>query len=447
MGEKIFGTDGIRGRANKEPITAEVALRVGMAAGLHFRKSEERCRVVIGKDTRLSGYMLEPAITAGFASVGMDPILVGPLPTPAVAMLTRSLRAAVGVMITASHNPHQDNGIKIFGPDGYKLSDQVTAAIERRMAADMRSHLAVPHELGRARRLDDAQGRYVEYVKQSFPKELRLDGLKIVVDCANGAAYRVAPEILWELGADVISVGDQPNGLNINENCGSTCAKTLRSRVLLEEADFGIAFDGDADRLLVCDENGAIVDGDQIISLIARQWLHKDILKGGGVAVTVMSNLGLEKYLSSLGLALDRTPVGDRHVAACMRDRGFNLGGEQSGHIILGEHGTTGDGLVTGLQVLAAIVEAGRATSDVCRVFEPLPQVAQSVGFNGSSPLQDVSVRKAIAAAEDRLRGMGRLLVRKSGTEPMIRIMAEGEDQKLVGDVVNDIAETLRAAA
>jgi len=350
-------------------------------------------------------------------------------------------------MITASHNPHQDNGIKIFGPDGYKLSDKVTAAIERRMAADMRPDLAVPNELGRARRLDDAQGRYVEYVKQSFPKELRLDGLKIVVDCANGAAYRVAPEILWELGADVISVGDQPNGLNINENCGSTCAKTLRSQVLLQEADFGIAFDGDADRILVCDENGGIVDGDQIIGLIARQWLHKDILKGGGVAVTVMSNLGLEKYLASLGLALVRTPVGDRHVAACMRDRGFNLGGEQSGHIILGEHGTTGDGLVAGLQVLAAIVEAGRATSDVCRVFEPLPQVAQSVGFNGSSPLKDVSVRQAIATAEDRLRGMGRLLVRKSGTEPMIRIMAEGEDQKLVGDVVNDIAETLRAAA
>jgi phosphoglucosamine mutase len=446
MTRKLFGTDGIRGTANTEPMTAETALRVGMAAGSYFIRGQHRHRVVIGKDTRLSGYMLEPALTAGFVSMGMDVILVGPMPTPAVALLTRSLRADLGVMISASHNPYQDNGIKLFGPDAYKLSDEVEAEIEKRMNGVANGDMAAPARLGRAKRLDDAQGRYTEYVKQTFPRGLRLDGLKIVVDCANGAAYKVAPEVLWELGAEVTPVAVQPDGFNINKGCGSTAPEILCSQVVAHGADIGIALDGDADRVVISDEHGSLIDGDQIMALVARHWAETGQLSGGGVVATVMSNLGLERFLGGLDLTLERTQVGDRYVVDYMRQHGFNVGGEQSGHIVLADHGTTGDGLVASLQVLATLVRVERPASEVCRLFEPLPQLLRNVSFTGEAPLQAQDVRDAIADGERRLGDSGRLLIRPSGTEPLVRIMAEGEDEHLVGSVVDDIAGVIEQA-
>ena len=447
MTRKYFGTDGIRGTANTEPMTAEVALRVGMAAGAEFISGDHRHRVVIGKDTRLSGYMLEPALTSGFISVGMDVILAGPLPTPAIAMLTRSLRADLGVMLSASHNPYQDNGIKFFGPDGYKLSDRVEAAIEARMENGVGAHLAAPDHLGRARRLDDVVGRYTEYVKQTFPRGLSLDGLKVVVDCANGAAYKVAPEVLWELGAEVIPVGVEPDGFNINRGCGSTDTAYMREQVVAHGAHLGLALDGDADRLLVADETGQLVDGDQIMATIAERWARTGALRGGGVVATVMSNLGLEKHLEGQGLELIRTQVGDRYVVERMRSDGYNLGGEQSGHIVLGDFATTGDGLVAALQVLAAVVEEGAPASSVCRRFEPFPQLLKNVRVNGGDAMADARVQGAIADGEARLGSGGRLLIRKSGTEPVVRVMAEGEDEGLIGAVVGEIADAIAEAA
>jgi len=448
MRRKFFGTDGIRGEANREPMTAETALRVGMGAGAYFKSGTHRHRAVIGKDTRLSGYLLEPALTAGFISVGMDVILAGPMPTPAVAMLTRSLRADVGVMISASHNPYQDNGIKLFNRDGFKLSDEAEAEIELLMTGDMTDSMAAAGALGRARRLDDAIGRYVEHVKQTFPRGLRLDGLKIVIDCANGAAYKVAPEILWELGAEVHAIGVKPDGININKDCGSTHLDAMRDEVKARGADIGIALDGDADRVLIVDEKGDFIDGDQIMGLIAARQAGEGLLRGGGVVATVMSNLGLERYLEGRGLSLQRTPVGDRYVVEHMRDHGFNVGGEQSGHIVLGDHATTGDGLVAALQVLAAVVSEGRPAGEVCRVFDPLPQILKNVRFKrGGEPLGAASVKAAIASAEERLEGTGRLLIRKSGTEPLIRVMAEGEDETLIGEIVEELVGVISDAA
>ncbi len=447
MTRKLFGTDGIRGTANRGNMTAETALSVGMAAAAHFLKGDHRHRVVIGKDTRLSGYMIEPALTAGFVSMGMDVVLVGPLPTPAIAMLTRSLRADLGVMISASHNPFEDNGIKLFGPDGYKLSDADEVEIEAHMENGSVDKLAPPSRLGRARRLDDARGRYNEFVKQTFPKGLRLDGLKVAVDCANGAAYKVAPEVLWELGAEVVTVGVAPDGFNINKNCGSTDTDAMCSQTATHNADVGLALDGDADRLIVADETGALVDGDQIMALIAKHWADDGTLKGGGIVSTLMSNLGLERYLEKLGLGMVRTQVGDRYVVEHMRQHGYNLGGEQSGHIILGDYSTTGDGLIAALQVLAVIVATGKPASEVCRLFEPLPQLLRNVSFNGGRPLDEKAVKDAISAGERRLGESGRLLIRPSGTEPLIRVMAEGEDEALVAAVVGDIASTIERAA
>ena len=446
MTRKLFGTDGIRGTANTEPMTAETGLRVGMAAGIHFMRGNHRHRVVIGKDTRLSGYMLEPALCAGFVAAGMDPILVGPMPTPAVAMLTRSLRADLGVMISASHNPYMDNGIKLFGPDGFKLSDRVEGEIEARMAQDLANQLAGPADLGRALRLDDAEGRYNEFVKRAFPRGVTLEGLKIVVDCANGAAYKVAPKVLWELGADVIPIGTAPDGFNINQGCGSTDPEFMCAQVVAHGAGLGIALDGDADRLLIADENGAIIDGDQIMGAIAASWAAEGRLKGGGLVATVMSNLALERYLTQLGLKLERTQVGDRYVVEAMRRGDFNLGGEQSGHIILSDYSTTGDGLLAALQLLAVIVREQKPASEVCRVFQPMPQLLRSVGINGRDPLGDGAVKKAIQDGEGRLAESGRLLIRKSGTEPLIRVMAEGEDAGLIGSVVDNIVGEIERA-
>jgi phosphoglucosamine mutase len=443
---RLFGTDGIRGKANTDPMTAGTALRLGQAAGLMFARGKHRHLVVIGKDTRLSGYMIEPALTAGFIGAGMDVTLVGPLPTPAIAMLTRSLRADLGVMISASHNPYEDNGIKLFGPDGFKLSDQTEAEIEGLMDDGFADRLAAPAALGRASRLDDAAGRYIEAAKASFPRGLRLDGLKIVVDCAHGAAYRVAPTILWELGATVVPVGVSPDGFNINRGCGSTVPEYLCAQVVEHGAHLGIALDGDADRLLVADERGKLIDGDQILALIARSWTDSGRLRGKGVVATVMSNLGLERHLASQGLAMHRTNVGDRYVVERMREAGMNLGGEQSGHIILSDFATTGDGLLAALQVLAVIVTQGRSASDVCSVFTPLPQRLKNVRYNGISPLRDKRIQQAVAAAEAVLNGSGRLLIRESGTEPMIRVMAEAEDEVLVGKVVDELSETIAAA-
>ena len=434
----MFGTDGVRGLANTEPITPQTVLRLAMAVGQRFRRGDHRHLVVIGKDTRLSGYMLEPALTAGFVSMGMDVVLVGPLPTPALAVLTRSLRADLGVVISASHNPYYDNGIKLFGPDGYKLSDDEEAEIERLME-DASLDPAESGDLGRARRLDDAQGRYIEYVKQTFPRGLRLDGLRIVVDCANGAAYKVAPTVLWELGADVLPIGVDPDGTNINRNCGATEPDMISERVVSAGADLGIAFDGDADRVIISDEHGRIVDGDQLMALIATQMHESGRLLGGGVVATVMSNLGLERYLDGLGLSLVRTAVGDRYVVERMRDDGYNVGGEQSGHIILSDYGTTGDGLIAALQALAALIVRDGAASEVLNVFESLPQIQRNVRFAGGAPLEDRAVRDAIAAGETQLGTDGRLVIRKSGTEPVIRVMAQGDDETLVGDVVQDI--------
>jgi len=446
MTRKFFGTDGIRGTTNSEPMTAETALRVGQAAGAHFLRGDHRHRVVIGKDTRLSGYMMESAMVAGFTSVGMDVVLLGPMPTPAVAMLTRSMRADLGVMISASHNPFADNGIKLFGPDGYKLSDEAEGAIEKRLGQGPR--LAKSEMIGRARRIDDARGRYVQFAKDTFPEHLRLDGLKVVVDCANGAAYHVAPDALWELGAEVVPLGITPDGLNINDRCGSTHPELMQETVVASGADIGLALDGDADRLLVSDEKGQLVDGDQLMALIALGLHGRGQLKGDAVVATVMSNLGLERKLGDAGLKLLRTKVGDRYVLEEMRAKGCNVGGEQSGHIILADHATTGDGLVAGLQVLAALVEAKTPASALLRQFEPLPQLLKNVRFNGGAePLEADSVRKRIAAAEAELEGKGRLVIRKSGTEPLIRVMAEGDDPALVERVVDDICEAVRTAA
>jgi len=446
MTRKFFGTDGIRGTTNIEPMTAETALRVGQAAGTHFLRGDHRHRVVIGKDTRLSGYMMESAMVAGFTSVGMDVVLLGPMPTPAVAMLTRSMRADLGVMISASHNPFADNGIKLFGPDGYKLSDKAEAAIEKRL--EERPRFAKSDMIGRARRIDDARGRYIHFAKATFPENLRLDGLKVVIDCANGAAYHVAPEALWELGAEVIPLGVTPNGLNINDKCGSTYPQLLQETVVASGADIGLALDGDADRLIVTDEKGRMVDGDQLMALIGLGLHRRGELKGDAVVATVMSNLGLERKFADAGLKLHRTKVGDRYVLQGMREFGCNVGGEQSGHIILSDHATTGDGLVAGLQVLAALVEANKPASEILRQFEPLPQLLKNVRFNGGAePLEIDSVRRRIAAAEAELEGKGRLVIRKSGTEPLIRVMAEGDDPALVERVVDDICEAVQSAA
>ncbi|MBI4967851.1 MAG: phosphoglucosamine mutase [Rhodospirillales bacterium] len=451
MTRKLFGTDGVRGTANAEPMTAETALRIGMAAGSHFIRGDHRHVAVIGKDTRLSGYLLEPALTAGFVAVGMDVVLVGPLPTPAVAMLTRSLRADLGVVISASHNPYQDNGIKLFGPDGYKLSDEVELEIETKLDNGLEQFRVGPDKLGRARRLDDALGRYIEYVKNTFPRHLRLDGLKIVVDCANGAAYRVAPTVLWELGAEVVKLGVDPDGLNINKGCGSLAVDALCAAVVTHGADLGLALDGDADRVVMCDEHGQIVDGDQVMALIASLWHKQGRLKGDTVVATVMSNLGLEKYLAQMGVALLRTPVGDRYVVERMRADGFNLGGEQSGHIVLSDTSTTGDGLVAGLQVLAALVESGQPASRVLRLFEPYPQKLVNIrlpeGTSAASLLDSDPVKRAIAAAERSLAQSGRLLIRKSGTEPLIRVMVECAEAVQVESIANDVAGAVKKAA
>ncbi len=450
MSKKLFGTDGIRGTANQHPMTAETALHVGQAAALQFTRGDHRHRVVIGKDTRLSGYMLETALTAGFVSCGMDVILIGPMPTPAVAMLTRSLRADLGVMISASHNPFEDNGIKIFGPDGYKMSDAVEAEIEARIVGGMAGELAPPAEIGQARRMDDAHGRYTEFVKQTFPRRKTLDGIKVVVDCANGAAYKVAPEVLWELGADVIEMGVDPDGYNINLNCGSTAPERMAAEVVATGADLGIALDGDADRVMVCDEKGNVVDGDQLMALIATGMKTAGSLEGGAVVATVMSNLGLETYLEGIGIGLHRAPVGDRYVVEAMVEMGCNIGGEQSGHIVMGNYSTTGDGLMAGLQVLAQLAaakESDRKASEICRLFEPLPQLLENVRFEGASPLDRDDVKAAIGVAEERLKGNGRLLIRMSGTEPLVRVMAEGKDATLVKSVVGDLAELIERAS
>lgn len=442
-----FGTDGIRGQANKHPMTAEVALRVGLAAGKLFRSQDERRHlVVIGKDTRLSGYMIEPALVAGLTSVGLDVRLFGPLPTPAVAMMTRSMRADLGIMISASHNNFADNGIKLFGPDGYKLSDEQELKIEALMDEGLQEGLAAPRELGRVKRIDDAQARYVEIVKATFPRHRNLSGLRIVIDCANGAAYKVAPTALYELGAEVISLGVSPDGTNINEECGSTHPEAMAKMVREYRADIGIALDGDADRLVICDEKGVVVDGDQIMAIIAGSLAKAGSLKGGGVVATVMSNLGLERCLNAQGLALERTAVGDRYVMQRMREGGFNVGGEQSGHLILSDFSTTGDGLIAALQVLAVMIETGQPMSALGRQFEPVPQLLENVRFAGGKPLEAKTVKEAIADGEAQLNGSGRIVVRASGTEPLIRIMAEGDDPALVKKVVKSIAGAVKAA-
>ena len=446
MTRKFFGTDGIRGLTNSEPMTAETALRVGQAAGAHFLRGDHRHRVVIGKDTRLSGYMMESALVAGFTSVGMDVVLVGPMPTPAVAMLTKSMRADLGVMISASHNPYRDNGIKLFGPDGYKLSDAGELAIERRLEKEPK--LAKAEDIGRAKRIDDASGRYVHFAKSTFPERLRLDGVKVVIDCANGAAYKVAPEALWELGAEVIKIGVEPNGLNINKDCGSTSPEDLIRKVNEVRADIGIALDGDADRVVIVDETGRIIDGDQLMAVIAESWLKRGRLAGGGIVATVMSYLGLERYLEGLELGLARTPVGDRYVVEHMRQHGYNVGGEQSGHIVLSDYSTTGDGLVTALQILAVVAQSGKPVSEICNRFEPLPQILKNVRYkNGGQPLDNVAVRRAIDTGKSKLGKAGRLVIRPSGTEPVIRVMAEGDDEKLIKTVVSDIVHALTDAA
>jgi phosphoglucosamine mutase len=446
MRRRLFGTDGIRGTANSEPMTPETALKVAMAVGECFHNGQHKHLVVIGKDTRLSGYMLEPALTAGFVTMGMDVVLVGPLPTPAIAMLTRSLRADLGVVLSASHNPYGDNGIKLFGRDGRKLSDEFELKIEAHLDKGP-GRRAAPSELGRVKRLDDAGGRYIEFVKQSFPRGLRLDGLRIVVDCAHGAAYKVAPTVFWELGAEVFSLGVAPDGLNINRECGALAPEQMRREVLARRADIGVALDGDADRLVIADERGMIRDGDQMIALIATAMAKSGRLAGGAVVATVMSNLGLERFLAGQGIALHRTTVGDRYVFEKMQSLGCNLGGEPSGHIILSDYATTGDGLIAALQVLASIVETGKRASEVCRLFTPVPQLLRNVRYGDGQPLESAAVQRAIAAAEARLGGGGRLVIRKSGTEPVIRVMAEGEDEERVEAVVQEVCAAILAAA
>jgi phosphoglucosamine mutase len=444
MSRHLFGTDGVRGRANSEPMTAEIAMRIGMAAGQVFNRGDHRHRVVIGKDTRLSGYMIEQAMTAGFLSVGMDVLLLGPVPTPAVGFLTRSMRADVGVMISASHNPYEDNGIKLFGPDGFKLSDAVEAQIEGLVATPRDIRLASSNLIGRAKRIDDADGRYIEAVKASVRGNLDLAGLKIVVDCANGAAYKVAPTVLWELGAEVIPMAVSPDGFNINGNCGSTYPQVLQEHVVMHGADIGLALDGDADRVVLACEHGRLIDGDQLMATIADHWAKDGRLAGGGVVATVMSNLGLERYLGERKLSLVRAAVGDRYVLERMRADGYNLGGEQSGHIIMTDHATTGDGLMAALQALAAMLKTGKPASETFRAFDPVPQLLKNVRVgDASAALADASVTRAIADAEARLGTAGRILVRKSGTEPLIRVMAEGDDSDLVRSVVDQIIEAI----
>jgi phosphoglucosamine mutase len=443
---RYFGTDGIRGRANAFPMTPDVALRVGMAVGLHYRNGH-RQRVVIGKDTRLSGYMIENALVAGFTAVGVDVFLLGPLPTPAVAMLTRSLRADYGVMISASHNPFGDNGIKLFGPDGFKLSDEAESKIESLIDSDMSRKLAKDDELGRAKRIDVAIGRYVEAAKRTLPRDMSFDGLRVVIDCANGAGYRAAPMALEELGAEVIALGVEPDGFNINREVGSTAPAALMQKVHEVRADLGIALDGDADRVVLVDEKGRIVDGDQLMAVVASFWSDEGRLAGNGIVATVMSNLGLERFLTERGLTLHRTPVGDRYVSEYMRENGYNVGGEQSGHIILSDFTTTGDGLIAALQVLAVIRRDGRPASEVCRCFEPVPQVMRNFRFKGGVPLENDAVKRAIAEAQVKLNGSGRLVIRPSGTEPVIRVMGEGDNADLLETVVNDIVEVLGQAA
>lgn len=444
---KLFGTDGIRGRANQEPMTAATALKVAMAAASLFRRGEHRHRVVIGKDTRLSGYMLEPALVAGFISKGMDVILLGPLPTPAVAMLTKSLRADFGVMISASHNPYEDNGIKIFGPDGFKLSDAIEVKIEKLVADGADEDLASSPNLGKASRLEDAIGRYVEYVKATFPQGLRLDGMKIVVDCANGAAYKAAPAILWELGAEVVPIAVQPDGKNINLKCGATCPQLVQEAVLMHQADVGISLDGDSDRVIMVDEKGRKIDGDLLMGLIAQYWKKSGKLKGKAIVSTVMSNLGLERFLAEQDIKLKRTAVGDRYVMEEMRKSGCNVGGEQSGHIILSDYCSTGDALIAALQVLAVIRECDKPASKVCDLFDIVPQLLVNVKASGEV-LNDAQVKKAIKEAEGKLcNGKGRLVIRKSGTEPLVRIMAEGDSEKLIKRIADDLAAVIKKAA
>ena len=453
MGRSLFGTDGIRGVANRHPMTADVALALGKAAGALFRRGDHRHRVVIGKDTRLSGYLLEPALTAGFISSGMDVMLTGPMPTPAVAFLTRSLRADIGVMISASHNPYHDNGIKLFGPDGYKLSDELEAEIERLIAANGSGGLAAPDALGRAQRIEDARGRYIESLKSSFPKGLTLDGLRIVVDAAHGAAYHIAPDLFWELGAEVIRLGTAPTGLNINQEGGSTHPEAVQSAVLQHGASLGVALDGDADRLVLVDEQGRVIDGDQVLATIAQHWRADGRLRGGAIAATLMSNMALELFLGQLGLGLRRTAVGDRYVVERMRADGLNVGGEQSGHIVLADHATTGDGLLAALQVLAVMVQAGRPISEVARPFTPLPQRLENIRTAGQVDLAAPELARALERERRRLQGRGRLLVRPSGTEPLIRVMVEADDEALLRDVLGSVrtlivrhVEAVRAA-
>jgi phosphoglucosamine mutase len=442
MKRNYFGTDGIRGKAN-EKITPELALKIGQAAGLIFCRGEGRSRVIIGKDTRLSGYMIEYALVAGFTSVGMDPLLLGPMPTPAVAMLTRSMRADAGVMISASHNAYEDNGIKLFGPDGHKLSDDIEMEIERLLDSDLAQKLAAPHELGRARRVDDVRARYIEFAKRTLPRNMTFEGLRIVIDCANGAAYKVAPEVLWELGAEVIAIGVEPDGFNINRDVGSTSPLALSKKVRELRADVGVALDGDADRVIMVDELGHSIDGDQLMAVVAESWREQGQLAKPGVVATVMSNLGLERHLASLGLKLERTAVGDRYVIERMRQEGYNVGGEQSGHLILSDFSTTGDGLVTALQILATVKNRGRPISDVCRRFEPLPQILRNVRAQ-KHQLEKTAVVTAIDEARSRLGAGGRLIVRASGTEPVIRIMGEGDDAELVEKLVAEICGALK---
>jgi len=446
MSRKYFGTDGIRGRANGV-ITPELALKVGQAAGLLFQRGDHRHRVVIGKDTRLSGYMIETALIAGFTSVGMDVLQLGPMPTPAVAMLTRSMRADLGVMISASHNPFEDNGIKLFGPDGFKLNDDVERSIEALIDGEMHKRLSGSRDLGRAKRIESVHARYIEFAKRSLPRNVTLDGLRIVVDCANGAAYRVAPETLWELGAEVIAIGVEPDGFNINQDVGSTAPAALAAKVRELRADIGIALDGDADRVLIVDEKGQVVDGDQLMAVVARSWKEDDRLTQPGLVATIMSNLGLERYLGGIGLTLARTAVGDRYVLEHMREHGYNLGGEQSGHIIMSDYATTGDGLVAALQLLSVVKRSDRPVSEVCHCFDPLPQILRNVRYRSGEPLRAEAVVTAIAQARARLGDDGRLVIRASGTEPVIRVMAEGDDHALVSDVVDTVVEAVARAA
>ena len=447
MARKYFGTDGVRGTANSGSMTAEMVLRIGMAAGSLYKRGSHRHRVVIGKDTRLSGYMIEQALTAGLLASGMDVFLFGPVPTPAVAMLTRSMRADLGVMISASHNPYQDNGIKIFGPDGYKLSDDQELAIEAMLDDPSKIDVAMSDKIGRAKRIENADARYIEFAKRTYPKDMTLDGLRIVIDTANGAAYKVAPTALWELGAEIIQIGHEPNGTNINEKCGSTAPERMCEKVRELRADIGIALDGDADRVIIADERGRVIDGDQLMALIATSWAARGLLQGGGLVATVMSNLGLERFLAGKNLTLARTKVGDRYVTEHMRGQGFNVGGEQSGHIILSDFSTTGDGLLAALQVLAEVVRLGKPVSEVCNLFVALPQILKNVKFKTGAPLEDHQVRKMISDAEARLGNSGRLVIRPSGTEPLIRVMAEGDDEKLVRSIVDELCGVIAKAA